>query len=151
MKVFTKTNSCPFCKSEATVGFIETPKITICICGSCHTCWEILEGKVDRLIRFKVLPDTNNEFALCPYCWREMRPDYERWYVVCPDPICGYKKKLPGISTSQGKIRMEYAGIREEVFKLARAGVEIPLDKQQRLQELREKYMEFSKYDPNRL
>ena len=151
MKVFTKTNSCPFCKSEAIVGFIETPKITICICEGCHACWEILKGKVDRLIRLKYLPETDNEFSLCPYCWREMQPDYESWYVICPDPICGYEKKLPGISTAQGKLRAEYAGIREEVFKLARVGAEIPPDKQQELKRLRDEYGEFSKYDPNRL
>ena len=151
MKAFTKTSVCPFCKKETTVGYIETPKITICICEGCHVCWEILEGKVDRLTRLKEVPETDNEHALCPICWREMKADYKRWYLVCPDPICGYEKKLPGISIEQAKVRKEYIGIREEVFTLANTGAEIPLDKQSRLKELREQYIVFSKNDPDRL
>ena len=151
MKTTTKTCMCPFCKKESTIGFIETPKITICICEDCYRCWEILEGKIQRLIRFKNEPETDNERMLCLYCWREMRPDFKRWYLVCPDPICGYEKKLPGLSTVQSKIRKEYLDIRTEVFELVSKDIEIPADLQSRLKELREEYSEFSNNDPNRL
>ena len=151
MNTLKETSICPFCKKETTIGSITTPKTTICLCQDCHTCWEVFEGKADKLIRLKNKPDTNNEQALCPYCWREMRPDFKRWFMVCPDPICGYEKKIPGISQEQIRIKKEYIETRTELFKLAHVGEEIPPDLQEKLRVLREQYIAFSKNDPERL
>lgn len=142
---------CPFCKTITDIGVIKTPRIEIRLCSSCHKCWEILNGTIDRLIRLKGLPESDSDYTLCPICWRELQPDYDRWVLKCLDPICSYEKRLLGLDKSQRQIRQQYVELRTEVFNLVQAGEDIPGEKQVRLKSLREEYKGFRKHDPEPL
>ena len=142
---------CPFCHKKSELGMIETSKVSICLCNSCHRCWEVFRGKVERLIRFKEIPETENEFALCPICWRTMEPDYDRHLVKCPDPICGYERKLPGINKKQAQIKSEFKKVELEVMNLMVEKEEIPDELKKRFKELQAQYNQFHSNDPNPL
>ena len=147
MKTHIQQEVCPFCENTTDIGIIGTDRATICLCSKCHRCWEIIDSKVHRLTRYKKEPETTNEFALCPVCWSEMLPDYDRWVVKCPSPICGFEKRLPGLSPKQEKLKKEYKKVRKEVFSLMSEGKQVPNDLQLTLKKLRSSYNGFVESD----
>ena len=127
---------CPFCNQDTEVGSIEIAGlIAIKLCSKCYTCWEVFRGKTDKLIRSKYYTmgnkvvenaETNEEALLCPMCWRKLEEDWVNWSVKCPDPICGYVKRLPGLSLAQRGMKSEYFALRNEIFELANGGKPVP-------------------------
>jgi len=139
---------CPFCKSDdSEIGFIKTNKITICLCSKCHSCWEFLNNKITRLTVVKDYPETSNEFLLCFNCWREMKLDKNSWRVVCPDPICGFSRKMPGLSKEKLAMKEEYINLRTEIYGLMYEGKEVPPGKLAQLKVLGDKYRTFKTED----
>ena len=156
MKAGVYPGKCPFCDNTGEIGTIESPLVTICLCPTCHRCWEILGDRIDRLIRMKYAsingkvveqPETKNEEMLCPICWRELGVDWHQWLLKCPDPICGYEKRIPGLSKEQREIKKAYLDLRSEVFATAGQHGEVPLELQTKYQKLQVQYNAIKKYD----
>jgi len=112
--------------------------------------WEVFRGKIDRLLRMRDAPESDIEFEICPQCWRKMEVDHDTWEIHCPDPICNYRKRMPGLSPAQNKIKAEYNELKEEIFQMTSDGKDVPAEKFNTFRKLQEEYKAFSRYDPDR-
>ena len=142
---------CPYCHQLTKIGCIETQvifKLRIYQCGHCQWVWKIFEGKTDRMIRCKEDgPQTDNEYLLCPTCWKTLEPDYEKWAVVCRDPTCGYSRRLPGLNKAQRETKDKYFALRHETFNYASKGEAIPEPIVAEYSELKREWGKIKKFD----
>lgn len=156
-----KIEACPFCKKEAEIGSIVTPKTIIRLCGECHTCWEVRtdqDSYLQRLLRYRATkfrrdgtvveePMTKDNDLVCPSCWGKMIRNHETHHVDCPDPICHYSWRMPGISKKESAIKAQLAAHRQKVYELISKDEKVPEDAIKELTRLKEEYNKFRRYD----
>lgn len=131
---------CPWCKKPSEVGRIRTDKVEVLLCSGCHKCWMVLNGKIERLQRMRHLPETDIEFLLCPYDWYELQPDYDLWIVKCPNPICGFEKRMQGLSIKQIEAKKCYMDLKRQIFEDLSNHKPVPTETMERLAMLRVEY-----------
>lgn len=144
----TERTTCPFCRSTTVQSFIRLPNIEIRICHSCMKASESLSDGVFILTRLKPKsPGTSNEQMLCPFCWRELISNYKTWHKECPDPICGYSQRLPGLSPEQITLRDNYFLLKDKIFNTCSSGGIPTKEDADNLKDLRTIYESFKRYE----
>lgn len=146
IKLDLRDDKCPFCKNVTPIGSFRTEKSAIFQCSTCLKVWELYNGGVGRLLNRKRIPDEHTPLH-CPICLELMEPNWDEWVYRCPDPICAYQKRIPGLNPEQRRIKKLYISTRTEIFELMSEGNEIPEGLAKKFKNLQLLMEEVRRYD----
>lgn len=146
------TNSkCPICKQTSEVHhLISKPNSILVIsqCSKCFAVWRTYDKVTGRLIFPKTSQEQEgdiNYFTICPRCCAKMEPDFSDFSLKCPDPICSYKKRIPGPTQKQIELYREYGELKERIFQSLIDGKNPSESEYSRLKELQKQIPEIEK------
>ena len=147
MEVGQSNKECPYCGVKSPCGLIKLQNFEINACSDCHAVWEIYEGKNVRLYGIK--PENREiyqDLLICPICSSLLKADYENHLVVCSDPVCSYRRRIPGLSQKEKKLKGNFQWLRNFIFSAIERDEPVSALKWEEYNNLKQKVKEMEKY-----
>lgn len=148
IKVTCTSDECLDCGVASLSRLEVNSHLEMTICKSCSSVRRISDDEdAGKMIDKMERPATQNDFTLCPSCWRELQLNKDNWMLECRNPVCGYSKRMPGLSPEQRELKKEYLALRDSIYKRLSSMEYIADSEVNSLKEMEKEVLAFRRFE----